>query len=148
MKKRKRDARKKLTSIPVINRRLFRLASLVCRENANDTCEICGTKKGDLYKGTNKSQRVEAHHVMSRSNKNSPLKFDIRNLVCLCTNCHKFSRKSAHKHGLWFAKWFFKNRSKDADFILENDEIEVNLQDRSNLSYIENCLKHKEFMDY
>ena len=145
-KKKKKE--KKLTKIPTINRRLFRLASIVCRENANEACEICGMKKGTIHPVSKKPQRVEAHHVMSRSNKNSPLKFDIRNLVCLCTLCHKTGKRSAHKHGLWFAKEFEKIRAEDAKWILEHTDDTVNLQNRITLAYIEKCLSTNKPLDF
>jgi len=129
----------KLTSIPVIHRRLFRIASQVCRENANETCEICGLVKGDVY--NHKKQRVEAHHIMSRSNKDSPLKWDVRNLICLCTKCHKTGRRSAHKHGLWFAREFYKIRPEDYEWIIEHTDDEVNLRNRDYLQQVEENLK-------
>jgi hypothetical protein len=143
MKRAKKEKRKKLTSIPVIHRRLFRLASILCRERANFTCEICGKKQDNT-----KKIRIEAHHVMSRSNKNCPLKYDLRNLCALCTSCHKFSKYSAHKHGLWFAKWFFENKPTEADFILNNSDIEVDLNDSNTLKYMEECLKNNIIFDY
>jgi len=133
--------KKKLKPIPVIHRRLYRLLSEKCLREANYTCEICGTKKGDLYNG--KPQRVETHHIMSRNNKNSPLKFDIRNAICLCTRCHKTSRRSAHKHGLWFAKKFTELRPNDAKWILDHTDDQVNLKDRKILTKIEENLKQK-----
>jgi len=146
--KRKRSKKKKRTSIPVITRRLFRLASQCCRERANFQCEICGMKKGSIHIGTGKPQRVEAHHIMSRSNKNSSLKFDLRNMVCLCTEHHKTGKYSAHKHGLWFAREFAKIRSEDVEWILEHSDDTVNLNDRDVLSYIETYLKENTPLDF
>lgn len=137
--------KKNLTSIPVIVRRLLRLASERCRERANFCCEICGMKKGDLYNG--KSQRVEAHHVMSRSNKNSPLKFDLRNLVCLCTLHHKTYKFSAHRHAIWFAEQFNTIRPNDYKWVLEHSNDEVDLSDRNVLEVIEKCLKNNSLLD-
>ena len=136
-----KSSKPKQSSIPVINRRLFRLASLCCRERAKFKCEICGMKVGDLHANTGKPQRVEAHHIMSRSNKDSPLKFDIRNLVCLCTEHHKTGKYSAHKHGLWFSKEFIKIRPDDAEWILEHSDDYANLKDREVLKNIEECLR-------
>ena len=143
--KRSKSKPKKLTSIPVLNRRLFKLASIVCRERAGFKCEICGMKKGDLYKC--KPQRVEAHHVMSRSNKNSPLKWDIRNLICLCTLHHKTYKFSAHRHAIWFAEQFKKIRPDDYDWILEHSNDEVDLNDRTVLEIVEKCLKNNLPLD-
>jgi len=130
---------KKLTPIPVILRRLYKLAAQLCKERVGFKCEICGLKKGELYNG--KPQRVEAHHIMSRSNKNSPLKFDLRNLVCLCTFHHKVGKYSAHKHGLWFAKKFIEIRPDDAQWIIDHTDDTIDLKDRDVLKKIEDELQ-------
>lgn len=140
--------RKKLTSIPVMTRRLFRLASERCREKADFKCELCGMRKGDIHPNTGKPQRVEAHHIMSRSNKDSPLKFDLRNLVCLCTDHHKTGRYSAHKHGLWFSQKLLKIRPKDCAFILKHSDDYVNLKDRKVLKEIEDCLRRHKPLNF
>lgn len=140
--------KKKLTSIPTINRRLFKLASQICREKAEFKCEICGMKVGDVHPSTGKKQRVEAHHIMSRSNKNSPLKYDVRNLICLCTEHHKTGKRSAHKHGLWFVKWFLENRPEDAIWIIEHTDDQVDLTNRDILQYIEDCLRMNKPLNF
>lgn len=132
--------KKKEKKIPVIKRRLLKIACQKCRERANHTCEICGMKAGEIYNG--KPQKVEAHHIMSKSNKSSPLKYDLRNLICLCTNHHKFGLRSAHKHGLWFAKELIRIRPQDADWIIEHTDDSVDLEDRVILADIENRLKN------
>lgn len=139
--------KKKLKNIATIKRRLFRLASQKCRESANDRCEICGMKKGDILTETGKPQRVEAHHVMSRDNINSPLKYDLRNLICLCTRHHKTHLFSAHKHALWFAEEFKKIRPDDYQWILDHSNDKVNLDDRNVLEIIEKCLKQNLPLD-
>ena len=146
--KRKKTKRKRRTSIPIITRRLLRLASQCCRERAHFKCEICGMKKGDIHSLTGKPQRVEAHHIMSRSNKNSPLKFDLRNIICLCTEHHKTGKYSAHKHGLWFSCEFTKIRPDDAEWILDHSNDDVDLNDREILSYIEKCLKENKPLNF
>lgn len=148
MSKNKNRKLKKLTSIPIILRRLQRLASIKCREKANFSCEICGLKNGDLHSVTGKRQKVEAHHVMSRNNKNSPLKFDLRNLICLCTDHHKTGKFSAHKHGLWFSKKFIELRPSDADWILEHTNDIIDLSDRNILLHINDCLNNSKSLDF
>lgn len=136
-KSRAAPKRKKLTSIPVINRRLFRLASQRCRERANFACEICGMKKGDKHPNTGKPQRVEAHHIMSRNNKDSLLKFKLQNLICLCSSCHKTGQFSAHRHGIWFAEWLRNNKPEQYSWILKHSKDVANLKDREILKKIE-----------
>ena len=136
----------KLKSIPAINRRLLKLAKDICRQKANNTCVVCGIKKGDLYKG--KPQNLNSHHIMSCKNKNSPLKFDQRNIISLCVFCHKGGRRSAHKHGLWFAKWLIEHNPTDAQWIIDHTDDQVDLKDRNILEYIEKCLKENKPLDF
>ena len=145
---RKKIRKKKLTSIPIIIKRLFRLASIRCRERANNKCEICGMCKGDKHPNTGKPQKVEAHHIMNRKNKNSPLKFDLRNLICLCGTCHKFGRFSAHGHGIWFGEWLRINKPKQHAWILKHSNDVVDLTDRTVLQKIEDQLKSKDALKF
>jgi len=138
--KRKKVKVKKLTSVPILIRRLFRLASQMCRERAHFSCEICGMKQGDKHANTGKPQRVEAHHIISRKHKDCPLRFDLRNLVCLCSEHHKFGLYSAHGHGVWFTKELEKIRPDDVKWILEHTNDKVDLSNRETLTYIEECL--------
>jgi len=148
MKSRKKRKKRKLTSLPVITRRLFRLASQCCREKANFHCEICGMQRGDKHPNTGKKQRVEAHHIMSRSNKDSALKFDLNNLICLCTSCHKTGQFSAHKHAVWFAEWLRCNKPTQYAWVLEHSNDTANLKDRDVLKYIEICLRRGDTMHF
>ena len=128
----------KLKSLPAIKRRIFKLVSLICRERAGYKCEVCGMKKGDLH--NSKPQRVEAHHIFSRSIKDSPMKFDIKNLICLCTLCHKTGNKSAHKNPVWFGEWLRINKPEQYTYVLEHFEDTVDLDDRNILDIIEKNL--------
>ena len=84
---------------------------------------------------------------MSRSNKDCPLKWDLRNLVALCTEHHKFGKRSAHKHGIWFAEELKKIRPDDYKWIIEHTDDEANMSNRENLEYIEKCLSEKKPID-
>jgi len=126
---------KKKQSLPTIRRRIFKLVSLICRERAGYACEVCGMKKGDLHNG--KPQRVEAHHLFSRSIKDSPLKFDMMDLICVCTLHHKTGRYSAHKNPIWFAEWLKKHKPEQYQYILDHCDDTVNLDDRAVLEEIE-----------
>jgi len=139
--------KQKLTSIPVIIRRLFRLASIKCRENAQFKCEVCGMQNGDKHPNTGKPQKVEAHHIMSRSNKDSLLKFDLRNIICLCGEHHKFGKYSAHGHGIWFAEWLRLNKPEKYYWILENSDNTADLKDRTVLDWIETSLRKNKPLD-
>lgn len=140
--------RVKLTAIPIIQKRLYRFASISCRDRAKNRCEVCGIEAKAINPKTNNRIKLEAHHVLSRSNADSPLKWDVRNLCCLCSTCHKFGNKSAHKHALWFAKWFYVNRKEDYLFILEHDEFKCNVKDRQLLDYMQDCVCKNIYFDY
>jgi len=129
----------KLEPIPKIIRRLYRLAVEFCRERAHYTCEVCGMKKGDLYNG--KVQRVESHHLFSRHFKNSPLKFALENLICLCTLCHKTGPKSAHKNPIVFGEWLRIHKPEQYKYILDHWEDKIDLKDRNVLYNIEENLR-------
>lgn len=131
--------KKKLESIPKIHRRLYKLALNLCREIANHTCIVCGMKKGDLYNG--KPQRVESHHLFSRHFKNSPLKFDLMNLICLCTLHHKTGDHSAHKNPIWFGEWLRINKPEMYEYVLKHCDDRVDLDNRDILYEIEAKLK-------
>lgn len=130
-----RKKKEKKTSLPVVKRRLFKLVSIICRDRANHTCEICGMKKGDLYNG--KAQRVEAHHIFSRTFKDSPLKWDLNNLICLCSLCHKMGLRSAHKNPIYFGEWLRIHKPQQYQYVLDHYQDTVNLDDRLVLEKIE-----------
>jgi len=60
-------------------------------------CAVRGCKRG----------HVNSHHILSK--KMYPwFKYDINNGIPLCSGCHKFSRRSAHRNSIWFADWLKK----------------------------------------
>lgn len=146
-KKVKKDKKKKLESVPKINRRLFKLWSETVRERANHTCEYCGVKKGE----TNSKGgviKIDAHHLMNRSITNCPLKFDIRNAIAVCSKCHKFSPdNSFHLNPVVTIRWMERNRKERIDFVEENYKSRVDLQNREILAKIQEHLEKKEGLD-
>ena len=125
----------KLKSLPAIKRRIFKLVSLICRERAGNICECCHQPKGYLLNG--KPQRMECHHIFSRSIKNSPMKFDLNNLICLCTSCHKTGSVSAHKNPVVFAEFLRVNKPNQYQYILDHYLDTIDLEDRVVLEKIE-----------
>jgi hypothetical protein len=143
----KKSKKKKLPSIPSINRKLFRLWSLAVRERAGHQCEYCGIKKGDLNKN-GKPTKIDAHHLMSRSVTDSPLKFDIRNGIAVCPFCHKFSpNNSFHNNAIVTTHWLKENRPDRYDFVLKYYESKIDLKNREILASIEESLNEKEPLD-
>jgi len=59
-------------------------------------CAICGSQK-----------HLNAHHIISR--RFTPLRWDLKNGVCLCVRCHKFSIRAVHNNPLTIIDWFKDN---------------------------------------
>ena len=56
-------------------------------------CQICGS----VY-------TLNSHHIIGRINYS--LRFDLKNGICACVSCHKFSTNSIHNNPLKFMEWF------------------------------------------
>ena len=93
---------KKLTK-KHIKRQCDNYASLIARSKGY--CEVCG----------NVFNQLQAHHVISRNNHR--LRWDLKNLCCLCSSCHKFSNTSAHQNPVAFLNWFKQVRPDDYDYL-------------------------------
>jgi len=146
-KKKPKKKKKKLDSIPKINRKLFSLWSLAVRERADHKCEYCGIKKGELNEN-GKSTKIDAHHLMNRDVRNSPLKFDIRNGIALCPRCHKWSPNNAfHSNPITTVAWLIKNDDYRYHFVLQNYEKQIDLTSREILEKIKEHLDNKEPLD-
>lgn len=139
-----KEKRKKLDPIPKINRRLFKLWSEAVRGRVNFKCEICGMERGTLNdKG--RPVKMDAHHFMNRDITDCPLKFDIRNGICLCPKHHKFSPdESFHMNPVVTMDWVIKNRPDSFNFVLNNYKTRVDLHNREILAEIESSLEKKE----
>ena len=67
---------------------------------AGNKCEFCG-----------KTERLNAHHIYSRSN--HAVRWYIPNGICLCVSHHVFSSSfSAHKTPMEFVEWIMAERGK------------------------------------
>jgi len=65
-------------------------------------CDKCGSRYG-----------LEAHHVIGRGNNN--LRWDLRNGICLCLECHDQQKAKPKK----FLKWFEQRRPDDYEYLLK-----------------------------
>jgi len=141
MDKIKKIKKVKIESLPKIRRRLFKLWAEKVKEKANNTCEWCNKKPGDIGEGGKPITTMNAHHLQSRRNKSNPLKWDIRNSVCVCPLHHKFScSESFHNSPVITINWLIKNRPERFNYILEHFNDEVDLENRLILKEIERCL--------
>lgn len=146
-KKIKKEKKKKLDSIPKINRRLFKLWSEAVRGKTDFSCEVCGIKRGGISEKGNPI-KIDAHHLMNRDITNCPLKFDIRNGIALCPKHHKFSPdESFHMNPVVTMDWVQKNRPDSFTFVLNNYKTKVDLHNRTILAEIEISLTNKQPLD-
>jgi hypothetical protein len=68
-------------------------------------CEICGA-----------TDYLNAHHIVSR--KNSNLRWNLRNGVCLCAGkCHKFGLNSVHNNPFTIVDFLTSKKPQDILFI-------------------------------
>ena len=144
--KKKKDTQKKLTKIPVIKRRLFKIWSEKVRERAGHQCEYCGIKKGDKNKN-GKVTKIDAHHLLSRNVKNSPLKYDLFNGVAVCPICHKWGDDSFHRSSVTTMNWLLNNHPERYFYVLDTHNIKVDLENRNVLEEIERQLNSLEHLD-
>lgn len=107
---------KKLTQKDKIRRtRIDKRKALVAwsqevRERDGHKCQICGIHDKEINKNGKKTI-LNAHHVICKEGTFKHLMFDVGNGLCLCTSCHKFSRRnSPHKQEFVFFLWFMENR--------------------------------------
>lgn len=136
-KKIKSKKNKKLT-VSKLRLKLMKLWSEKVKELDDNVCIVCG-----------KSERLNAHHLLSRDIKNCPLKYDIRNGTSLCPEHHKFSGIfSAHKAPIPFYDWFKKKYSDKYNFVLDNSNFRIDLDNRFVLEEIEKCLIENRKIDF
>ena len=144
----KKIKKNKLESLPKIHKRLFKIWSEKVRERGNNTCELCNKKVGDIGEGEKPLVAMNAHHLQSRKNKYNPIKWDIRNSVCVCPKCHKFScSESFHNSPVYTINWLMKNRPERFDYVLKHYNDKLDLENRLILKEIERCLVDNESLD-
>lgn len=146
-KKAKKEKKIKLTPIPKINRKLFKLWSEKVRERANKKCEYCGIAIGEIGKNGKPINKLDSHHLVSRIKKNSFLKWDLNNGVCVCSGCHKFSEDSFHRSPITTIAWLIKNHPERFDYVVSNFNVKIDLENRLVLQEIESKLLEGKPLD-
>jgi 5-methylcytosine-specific restriction endonuclease McrA len=85
-------------------------------------CLVCGCKKGEEYinkKGKITKVKLDVHHLLEKEFIIfHHLKFDKRNLVTLCSICHKFGPFSIHRNPLYVLDIIKKKYPKNYRFLL------------------------------
>jgi len=138
----------KLTPIPRINRRLFKIWSEKVRARANKSCEYCGKKIGEIGESGNPINKVDAHHLNTRYMKSNPLKWDISNGISLCPFHHKFGILSFHKSPVITIEWLRLNIPDRHSHVLTHFNESVDLTNREILAKIEEWLNNDQPIDY
>jgi len=141
--KKKKTKLKKLTTI---KRNLHKQWSALVRGRADFCCELCGIKKGDINRN-GKKEKIDAHHLLVKEIKNSPLKYEILNGVSVCTFCHKFGIPSFHRDPIRTVTWLQQNRPERYNFVIQNADIKVDLENRKILEEIESRLANGLSLD-
>jgi len=86
-------------------RKAWKIVRQKVLERDNHQCILCGSKKGDIY--TNKKGKVikvklDVHHLLEKEFiLFRYLMYDQRNLITLCSKCHKYSEFSIHRNPLY-----------------------------------------------
>ena len=132
-----------------LKRKLLKLWSEACREKSNYTCIYCGAKRGEPSKANpNSIIKIDAHHLLQKEIKDTPLKYEIKNCAVLCSSCHKYNGEhSAHKSPIVFYDWFRNQYPENYNFVLNNSKIRINLDNINVLKEIESRLINKESLD-
>jgi hypothetical protein len=100
-----------------LRRKALSLWTQVVIESGGHKCAICGVAHGTLNKN-GKPIWINCHHIEDKCN--YATRWDPRNGICLCPNCHKFCNPdSAHRSPVWFLDWLRKNRPGTEEYIME-----------------------------
>ena len=91
-------------------RKCYRLWSITIRNYSDYKCTICGS---DRF--------TQAHHLLPKE-AYFLHSFNPRVGITLCSACHKFGKRSAHKNALWFADWLKTNRPEQYGWCMRRIE--------------------------
>ena len=98
-----------------LKKKAYKLWTLKVREIG--VCELCGKKYKELNE-KGKPTILQAHHIMDRYFYHR-LSWDLQNGICLCSICHKFSAKSAHRGSIKFSEWFRNKYPEKYKYLLQ-----------------------------
>ena len=79
--------------------KLDKIFAIQIKDAVQYICQVCRKR----------SKFANAHHILPKRGY-PELRFDVKNLICLCPACHKFAKTSAHNNGVWFTLWLAKNK--------------------------------------
>lgn len=111
MKTKKTKAKK----MAILKRKLLRLWSIKVRKEWGNECAVCESK-----------EHLNSHHLIPKEMKDSALRYDLKNGVCLCAKCHKYRYDinggfgSPHKNPLVFFNWLRTMYPSIYEYCLDN----------------------------
>jgi hypothetical protein len=116
-------------NIRKLKKELMALWTQKVKERAGYRCEYCGVEDKEI-KENGKPVVLNAHHLVSRSVRNSALKFNIDNGICLCTDHHKFnSDHSFHKNPVQTIDWLIEAFPERFNVCIDTFEERIDLDD-------------------
>jgi hypothetical protein len=90
------------------------LWSKIIRNKAGNVCEWCGRTSG----------KMDAHHVKGKPN--GTLRYELRNGVCLCFNCHRIKCHGTDPDlNQEYLNWIRKYKADDWDYLSGLKNVEV-----------------------
>jgi hypothetical protein len=78
------------------------------RQQVGNKCEVC-----------NSEGILNVHHILPKE-RYQEFKIEPMNGVLLCQSHHKFGKISAHRNGIWFAKWLSEKHPDKYKWAQEN----------------------------
>ena len=88
--------------IAKLKRKADKLWSLAIRKGG--VCEVCGS-----------INHLQSHHIITRRNTN--LRWELKNGVCVCPSCHLFSNDSFHHNPIKAVEFLTSKRPQDFIFL-------------------------------
>ena len=98
----------------IARRKALEAWSKAVKERDSWTCQMCGRK-----------EFVRSHHILPKELLDTRL--ELNNGVALCCKCHKYSMKSAHKNGVYFTGWLYRNKPVLYNFVISHCDFEEKL---------------------
>lgn len=111
-KKKSKGVRKvRTTNRKSLGNKCEKLCVEIVRIRANWGCEKCGRKGCQLH----------VHHIIGRTNLH--LRYNLKNLICLCAGCHNMTNHSAHKNPLEFMDFLDADRPDWLEYLRKEQNI-------------------------
>ena len=102
----------KARRVRILKKKLFKIWAEITKLQQGGYCQIC---KSDKF--------LNSHHLISRNKKDTALKWDTKNAICICALHHKWCNSiSPHRAPLQFFEWFRAKYPNKHKYLLEHAE--------------------------